>query len=187
MIKGNKSRLIETLIKRRFIYLYLSIICFAGFIITYFVDGYMGLYDTLSITIDGKTDQIIEPFQWFRSGGSSVGQARWGKTAYFSWEMGNHEFTPFRANTEVSLWQDGKEVSSLVSQPTRISPFGAGRIEWAIDTLELTPEAPQPTHPSVYYIQIQSGEIKRELKFYIFEPPHHEEWKLFKKLFSEQT
>jgi hypothetical protein len=35
MIKGNKSRLIETLIKRRFIYLYLSIICFAGFIICF--------------------------------------------------------------------------------------------------------------------------------------------------------
>ena len=158
--------------KRRRVYLYLALTCFFIFMLTFFVDGYLGIYDTLSITA-GEREQRTELFQWSRSGGAGTGAAQWGEKAFFRYEISNRQFSTYSADAEVSLWHDEKMVRSLVSQHTQIAPFGKGKLEWILDTLELLPssDVPPPSQAyDKYSILIKSGEVERKLKFYIVTP-----------------
>lgn len=165
-----KSRLLKILIRRRFIYLFLAAMCFLTALMTYFIDGYLGIYDTLSVSIDGKIDQVVETYQWLRRDGSWVGSAPWGKTVYFSYKIENHEFSEYGAIIEVSLWHDGEELGKLASQSLAIAVFRAGKVNWSIDTLDLEPAPPSSSTPYTYSIFIGSDRIHRELIFYITEP-----------------
>ena len=157
--------------KRRLVYLYLSLICFIGFITVFFVDGYMGTYDTLYIT-GGAREQKIELHQWQRRDGNWTGSVWWGQEARFRYEISNREFSPYSADIEVSLWHYEDMVRNLVSQQMLIARFDRATIEWAVDTLALEPEGPPPTtYPYTYFITIKSNGIERELKLYITEPP----------------
>lgn len=157
--------------RRRLIYLYLALTCFVGFIIVFFVDGYMGVYDTLYMTA-GEREQKVELHQWLRTGGVWGGGARWGEKAFFCYEISNQKFSTYSADIEVSLWHDEELVRPLVSQHLQIGGFGKGTLEWMLDTVELLPDdAPPPRHSyNKYYILIKSGEMERKLKFYIFSP-----------------
>ena len=157
--------------KRRRLYLYLALACFLVFILTSFVDGYMGVYDTLYITSDER-EQKVEHYQWLRRGGVGTGDARWGEMAFFRYEIENRGFSTYSADAEVSLWHDKEKVRSLVSQQMQIARFDKAKLEWVLDTVELEPEGPPPPYyPYVYYVIIKSNGIERELKFYILEPP----------------
>jgi len=152
----------------------LSLICFIGFIIVFFVDGYMGVYDTLYIIV-GEREQKIELHQWQRRDGNWTGSVWWGQEARFRYEISNREFSPYSADIEVSLWHYEDMVRSLVSQQMQIARFDRATIEWAVDTVALEPEGPPPaTYPYTYLITIKSKGIERELKFYITEPPSQE-------------
>ena len=161
-----KRRLVT---KRRLVNLYLCLICFIGFITVFFVDGYMGIYDTLYIIV-GEREQKIELHQWLRLGGTSIGDSRWGEKALFRYEIGNHEFSTYSDDIEVSLWHDEELVRTLLSQHIQIARFDQATLEWVLDTVALEPEPPPPFYPYEYYVMIKSGEIERELKFYIAEP-----------------
>jgi len=50
---------------RRNLFLYLALTCFLALIVIFFVDGYMGIYDTTYITV-GEQEQIIEPDYWLQ-------------------------------------------------------------------------------------------------------------------------
>ena len=64
--------------ERRFRYLYLALACFVGLVTTYFVDGYMGIYDTLHITT-GEREQKIELYHWLKGDGAWTGGTEWGE------------------------------------------------------------------------------------------------------------
>ncbi|MFC1915031.1 hypothetical protein ACFLWK_02135 [Chloroflexota bacterium] len=157
--------------KRRLVYLYLSLICFIGFIAVFFMDGYMGIYDTLYIT-GGVPGQKIEHHQWQRRDGNWTGSVWWGQEARFRYEISNREFSPYSADIEVSLWHSEDMVRNLVSQQMLIARFDRATIEWVVDTVALEPEGPPPTvYPYTYFITIKSNGIERELKLYITKPP----------------
>ncbi len=156
-------------IKRRNLFLFLT--CFVGVIIVLFVDGYMGIYDTLYITA-GEREQKIELHQWLRTGGVWSGEARWGEKAFFRYEINNRQFSTYSADIEVSLWHDGEEVRHLVSQLIEIAPFDSGKLEWLLDTVELEPSGLPPTYQAytTYYVVIKSDKMERRLRFYISAP-----------------
>ena len=51
--------------KPRRLFLYLAIACFAALVAIFVVDGYMGVYDTLYVTV-GEYEQEIEADYWER-------------------------------------------------------------------------------------------------------------------------
>jgi len=165
-------------IRRRFIYLYLALTCFVGFIIVFFIDGYKGVYDTLYITA-GEREKKVELYQWLRRDGAWSAPARWGEKAFFRYEIDNREFSIYSADIEVSLWHEQKEVRYLISQHMQIARFDKGRLEWALDTTELEPAGAPPGrgasfgHPDErqihrYLIVIKGDGIERRLEFNIY-------------------
>ena len=156
---------------RRFMYLYLALACFVGIIVTFFSDGYMGIYDTLHITA-GEQEQKVELYQWLKGGGSWSGGASWGEKVLFHCEIDNREFSPYSSNLEVALWQNQEKVCDLASQYLQIASFGRGELEWLLDTVEMEPGgAPSPTQPYKYSIVIKGDKMERKLNFYIHAPP----------------
>ena len=54
-------------VKHRNLYLYLTLACFLGIILIFIFDGYMGVYDSLTVTTGEQEDQI-KADQWPRQG-----------------------------------------------------------------------------------------------------------------------
>lgn len=155
----------------RFRYLYLALACFVGLVTTYFVDGYMGIYDTLYITA-GEREQKIELYHWLKGGGAWTGGAEWGKKAFFSYEIDNRKFLSLSTDIEISLWHNQEKVRDLVSQHLEIAPFDTAKLEWLLDTLELEPGGtPSLIQPYKYSVVVKSDKMERELNFYIYTPP----------------
>lgn len=155
----------------RFRYLYLALACFVGLVTTYFVDGYMGIYDTLYITA-GEREQKIELYHWLKGGGAWTGGAEWGEKAFFSYEIDNRKFLSLSTDIEISLGHNQEKVRDLVPQRLEIAPFNAAKLEWLLDTLELEPGGTPPLiQPYKYSVVVKSDKTERELNFYIYTPP----------------
>lgn len=139
--------------------------------VTFFVDGYMGLYDTLYITA-GEREQKVELYHWLKGDGAWTGGAQWGGKVFFRYEISNRRFSSYSADIEVSLWRSQENVRDLISQHVQITSFDEGKLEWVLDTVELEPGGiPLLTQPYKYSIVLKSGEMERELRFYIYAPP----------------
>ena len=80
-------------VKHKTLYLYLALACFLGIILIFIFDGYMGVYDSLTIT-SGERPQKIEADQWARQEkyGSSASVERGGKVN-FTYEVDNRTFS----------------------------------------------------------------------------------------------
>lgn len=153
---------------RRFIYLYLALACFVGVIATFFIDGYMGVYDTLHITA-GEREQKVELYHWLKGSGAWTGGAQWGEKAFFCYEIDNRVFSTYSADIEVSLWHNQGKVCDLAHQQVQITPFGEEKLEWSLDTLELEPGGVPPLmRPYKYCVVMKNGGMERKLNFYIY-------------------
>ena len=162
-------------ISQKQLWLYLAICCLLGVLLTYFIDGYLGTFDTLSFTLDGRRTQKVETFEWLRGDRSWADVVSWGKVAIFTYTIGNHQFSPSSFDIDVSLWHDGKEISKLVAQTMSIAPFGTARVKWSIDTQELEPAPPAKETHYDYSIKILTGDITREIDLSIGEPRKNDE------------
>ncbi len=139
--------------------------------VTFFVDGYMGLYDTLSITA-GEREQKIELYHWLKGDGAWTGGTQWGEKVVFRYEIANRQFSSYSADVEVSLWRSQKNVRDLISQHVQIDSFDEEKLEWVLDTVELEPGGLPPVmQPYKYSVVLKNGEMERELRFYIYAPP----------------
>jgi len=148
--------------KRRNIFLYLALVCFFGLIAIFIVDGYMGIYDTLSITA-GEREQKIEADHWLRPDRFwSTGTSR-GDKVFFSYEVDNRQFSSYTDNIEVAIWHSQEKVYDLLSQQIIIRAFGKGQLEWVVDTTEFFPADIPPEQRYQYTVIIKRGEIERNI------------------------
>ena len=149
--------------KRRNLFLYLTLACFFGLIAIFIVDGYLGVYDTLSVTA-GEREQVIEPDYWLRQGRDSQWvNVGWGEQAFFSYEVDNRRFSSYAADIEVSVWHSQEKVRDLVSQSVSIGAFDKGQLEWAVDSVELLPADAPPEQGYQYTVLIRMGEVERRV------------------------
>lgn len=157
--------------KQRNLFFYLALASFLGLIAVYFVDGYMGLYDTARITAGERKQISIELYQWLETGGTWTAEARWGEEVKFEYEISNRQFSTYSADVQVSLYQNQEKVSDLVSQHIAVAPFGKEQLKWVLDTVELEPGgAPPPAQFYQYMVIIKNGETERKITFYIYRP-----------------
>ena len=156
---------------RRNLFLYLALVCFAGIIAIFIVDGYLGVYDTIYITT-GEREERIEPDFWLRGDypwSIGVNQA---EKAFFRYEVDNRQFSNYTDDVEVSIWDGQEKVRDLISQQISVAAFDKGQLEWVIDTTELLPESIPPEQRYEYTVIIKRGEIERKIIVYINYPAY---------------
>lgn len=154
---------------RRNLYLYLTLACFVAIIGIFIVDGYMGIYDTLHITTDGRT-QRIEPDFWPRQEWFLSTWVTWGGKAFFRYEVDNRWFSTHTADIEVSVWRGQQKVLDLIAQQISVAAFDKGQVEWVIDTTELLPGDVPPEQRRDYTLIIKMREIERKIIVHINPP-----------------
>jgi len=148
--------------KRKTLFLYLTLACFLGLIAVFIVDGYMGVYDTLSITT-GETEQKIEADFWLRQDRYwSTGVNR-GDKAFLRYEVDNRQLSGYAADVEVSIWHSQEKVRDLLSQRITLNGFDKGTLEWIIDTGELLPADIPPEQSYQFTVIIKRSDIERRV------------------------
>jgi len=145
-------------VKHKILYLYLALACFLGIVLIFIFDGYMGVYDTLTVK-SGEEERKIEDATWERDYWSTA--VNWGEKAYFSYEVDNRRFSTYMADIEVTAWHSLEKVSDILSQTVSINAFGKEQVEWIIDTAELVPADAPPEQGYEFTMIIQRGEIER--------------------------
>ncbi len=156
--------------KRRNLFLYLTLVCFFGLIAIFIVDGYLGIYDTLTMTA-GEWEQKIYPDQWpglerERDWKQSI-NVGWGDKAFFTYEVDNRRFSGYTADVDVSVWRSQEKVGSVLSESIMLESFAGGKLEWVIDTSELLPEDAPSEQGYQYTVVIERGDIEREIVLYV--------------------
>ena len=155
--------------KRRNLFLYLTLACFLGLIAIFVVDGYFGVYDTLSIPM-GEREQEIEADQWLQWSQGERAEVAWGEKAFFCYEVDNRQFSTYTANIAVSVWHSNEKVRDLISQEISIPAFDKGQLEWVIDTTGLLPGG-APEQGYEFTVIIKRGEVEREIIVYMYPLP----------------
>ena len=149
--------------KRNNLFLYLTLACFLGIILIFVFDGYIGVYDTLTVK-SGERTQTIAADDWQRYDKYWPEVIiEWNGKASFSYEVDNRRLSTYTADIEVSLWHSQEKVADLVAQQLSVASFGKGQLEWVLDTAGLVPADIPPEQGYDFTVIIKRGEIERSL------------------------
>lgn len=157
--------------KKRNLYLYGVLLCFIGIIVIFFVDGYLGVYDTVYVKsmeqeqkYEFETEREWKPYVF----------TRWGDVVSFRYEIDNRSFFSYSGLVEVSLWQSEKQVMEIFGESISVRPFDRKTLSWTLDTTKVE----QPVGRDISYtLKIKEGKTEREFiitvgAVYIEEPPY---------------
>lgn len=153
---------------RKGLFLYLALACFVALIGIFFVDGYMGVYDTVYVTA-GEQQQVIEPDYWLHRYPTPSGEtqityyisAQWGQKVFFRYEIDNRLFSAYSTLIQASVWKENEKVLDLFSETKSIKPFGKVSAEWTLSTEELA--QPVAGTSNQYTVKISYGEVERNI------------------------
>jgi hypothetical protein len=153
---------------RSSLYLCLALVCFAGILAIFVVDGYLGIYDTLYITVQER-EQVIGPDyweqRWVKEGfeGYSLG-ARWGESIPFRYEIDNRSFSAYSVDVEVSVWRGGQKIIVLLdNREVLVAPFKKAIVDWTLRFEDLEEPTPVSGEYREYTVLIRLGEIERKI------------------------
>jgi hypothetical protein len=158
-------------IKHKNLYLYLALACFLGIILIFIFDGYMGVYDTISIT-SGEMPVKIEADQWQhqdRFGFAPSASAGYGEKVFFSYEIDNHWFSSYGADISVSVWHNQAKVADILSSKISVKAFGKEQMDWVLDTVEFVSGNLSAGVSNDYTVLIKRGDIERRVIVYVYQ------------------
>jgi len=124
--------------QRKNLYLFLTIAFFLALIAIFVFDGYMGVYDTVSITTQER-ENTIEPEYWLRDDYSSSTWTEEGQKIYFRYELDNRRFSSYSADVEVAIWFGESKHSIALAETVVVGSFDSHEWEWTVDTGVLRP------------------------------------------------
>ncbi|MFC1872521.1 hypothetical protein ACFLYV_02230 [Chloroflexota bacterium] len=152
--------------KHRFLFLWLTLACFLGIIAIFVVDGYMGVYDTVTITA-GEQPQELGPEYWLRAERYwSTSVDREG-TVGFAYTVDNHTFSDYGADVAVSVWQNQKKIKDVTSQRMTAPSFDSGEIAWSLDMAEIMPGDTPEDYGQQFTVLITRGGVERSMVIYV--------------------
>jgi len=159
---------------RRNLFLYLALACFLALAAIFFVDGYMGIYDTTYITV-GEQKQIIEPDYWLIPSSAPAGfeityyiSAEWGQRLSFRYEIDNRRFSSYSTLVQASVWQENEKLLDLFSEQKSMGSFDTATMEWTLSPEDLGQLVPGAS--TQYTIKISYGEVTRKIIVDFFYP-----------------
>jgi hypothetical protein len=151
--------------KNKIIFLILAVACFIGIILIFFLDGYLGLYDTLTMTT-GEQTQIISPETWASQNANIYPPQFYGGSGgniTFSYVLDNRRPSSYRSDVSVSIWRNQEKVADVFSTTVDVNSFGKDTVVWNIDTQKL------PTDNSTtnqFTLQIVRDDVVRKVILY---------------------
>ncbi len=165
-------------VKLRSRFLCLAIGCFVGLVTIFAVDGYMGIYDTVYVTVREYT-QKIEAAYWLQqhpeyapvpvSGeGDEVIyyiSANVGDNVSFRYVIENHQFSDYSTLVQSSVWRENEKVMDLFSGSMSIKPFSKETAEWKLSSDDLG-----ITTSTQYTVRISHGDIERRIIVDFYSP-----------------
>lgn len=124
--------------KPKNLYLYLTIAFFLAIIAIFVFDGYMGIYDTVSVTAQER-EETIEPEYWLREDYSYYTWVEEGQEVYFYYELDNRRFSSYSADVEVAVWLGEDKQEVLLEQSVALGAFEKEEFSWSVDPATLRP------------------------------------------------
>ena len=144
------------------LYLSLTIAFFLAIIAVFVFDGYMGIYDTVTIATQER-DEVIEPDYWARDDFGYYTWAEEGQNVYFSYEIDNRLFSTYTADVEAAIWFGETKHSDLISQTVAIDSFDKAELEWTLDTEELRPADTPENYDFEFSVIITRDGVERRI------------------------
>lgn len=151
----------KTTAQRKNLYLFLTIAFFLAIIAIFIFDGYMGIYDTVSMTTQER-EEVIEPDYWSRDYPPSIWTEE-GQDIYFSYELDNRLFSTYSADVEVAVWFGETKQSVLISQAVAIGGFDKEELEWVVDTSVLRPADIPENQDFLFSVIIKRDGVERRI------------------------
>jgi hypothetical protein len=155
--------------QHRNLYLFLTIAFFLAIIAIFVFDGYMGLYDTVTITTQERED-VIEPEYW----SSDYSQYTWaeeGQNINFHYELDNRTFSTYSADIEVAVWFGETKQEVLLSQAVAIGGFDKEEFSWTVDTGPLRPADIPENQDYEFSVIIKRDGVERRIIVHVSAPP----------------
>jgi len=156
--------------QRKNLYLFLTIAFFLGIIAIFIFDGYMGVYDTVSITTQER-EEVIEADYWSQDDYTGYVWAEEGQDVYFRYELDNRRFSTYSADVEVAIWFGEAKHSDLVSQAVNIGGFDKEEFSWTVDTGLLRPADIPETRDYEFSVIIKRDGVERRIIVHVSSPP----------------
>jgi hypothetical protein len=156
---------------RKNLFLYLAIVCFISLIAIFYADGYLGIYDTLYVTV-GEREEKIDPDFWLYRDTAVLSEsspayyiyAQWGQTIFFRYEIDNRQFSTYSTPIQVSVWKENEKVSDLFSGDISIKPFDKVTTEWVLSNEDLgKAEFGDDRYTLRYTVKINFGATERRM------------------------
>ncbi|HUT97202.1 MAG TPA: hypothetical protein VMW60_03675 [Dehalococcoidales bacterium] len=152
--------------QRKNLYLILTIAFFLAIIAIFVFDGYMGIYDTVTITAAERED-VIEPDSWMRGDYSYYTWVEEGQDINFVYELDNRRFSTYSADVEAAIWFGESKHSDLISQAVAIGSFDKEELAWTIDTTLLRPADIAETQDYEFSVIITRDGVERRIVVHV--------------------
>lgn len=141
-----------TIKSKKNLYLYLAIACFIG-IIAIFVDGYLGIYDTIYITTGEQERTVREAYYHIR--------ADWDEKVFFRYELDNRRLLSYSTSIQASMWKENEKMLDLFpSEDKLIKPFDKAMVEWTLDPKELQSQGLYVGNYTEYTVKIERNGVE---------------------------
>jgi hypothetical protein len=156
--------------KHNNLFLFLALACFAGIILIFVFDGYIGLYDKMVID-NGQYKQNIEWDEWARQekyGGSIGTSLEPGAQADFTYTIENHRFSEYTDVIEATLWYNREKVADLLSEKISVPSFDKAEVKWTIKSTDILPKDSSVNQNYFFVVKIKRGSLEREVNINIY-------------------
>jgi hypothetical protein len=156
--------------QRRNLYLFLTIAFFLAIIAIFVFDGYMGLYETVTLTTQER-EEVIEPEYWLQEDYTGYTWAEEGQDVNFRYELDNRRFGTYSAEVEVAVWFGETKQDVLITQAVAIGGFDKEELSWTVDTSTLRPADIPENQDYEFSIVITRDGVERRIIVHVSAPP----------------
>ena len=150
---------------RKFLFLYLAVVCFLAVVGIFVFDGYLGVYDSATIKTGEYTRQI-EANSWPERYPYSI-DSRADQKVFFSYHVDNRWFTTHETTIAASLWQENRHLKNLIYETREIKPFDRMTLDWTLDPTDLVLDK---SHREQFTVRIEQNGTVREIITAFFSP-----------------
>lgn len=155
--------------KPKRLFLYLAIASFCGLVAIFVTDGYMGVYDTLTVTV-GEHDEEIRSYYWDREDPYDIDDDTTHANIRFSYKIDNNQLEEYSASIQSSVWQENEKIMDLFSGDVSIPQMEDATVEWTLAKEDIGYNEPFPNTTVEFIVRINRDDVEREIIVTLYNP-----------------
>ncbi len=151
------------------LFLYLAIASFCGLVAVFITDGYMGVYDTITVTV-GERDEEIRSSEWEDEDTYWIYDDTSAANIYFSYKIDNNRLEEYTASIQASVWQESEKIADLFSGDVSIDRLEDTTVEWTLAKEDIGYSDPTPATSVNYTVKINRDDVERRIIVSLYNP-----------------